>query len=284
MRIAVAIVVSALVAARSDRAPQLPVFRAGVDVLTMETSVIDRDGKPVSDLRVEDFAVTIDGKPRRVRAVRSYNNGDVDGAPVVVSAGVPGPLTNSADDGRIVVFVVDRDSIVPGSERGVLDAASTILDSLGSSDASGVLELPGVSTELTRDHARVRAALMRLTGARPVTLPLRDRDISWDEALGFERRDDRTVATVIERECPDCHAAGGNADMSRRASRASDRNAADRSGANSRPCCQICPRWPGSLRPFAVRNRSSCFRAGFRSGRICFHTSSNLRGRRRTPR
>jgi VWFA-related protein len=212
MRIAVALVVSALAAASADRPTQIPLFRTGVDVLTMEASVLDRDGKPIADLRAADFAVTIDGAPRRVRDVRFYGHGEIGNAPVVVSAGVPGPLTNTADDGRIVVFVVDRDSIMPGSERGLLIAAGAILDSLGLSDASGVLELPGVSTELTREHSRVRAALLRLTGARPVSMQFRDRNVSWDEALAYERRDARTIAEVIERECPSVTRGAGLSD------------------------------------------------------------------------
>src|SRR5690349_8908527 len=58
--------------------PQIPVFRAGVDVLTVQASVLDRDGKPVIDLAPADFTVTIDGRPRRVRDARFYGDGGAE--------------------------------------------------------------------------------------------------------------------------------------------------------------------------------------------------------------
>jgi len=114
---------------------------------------------------------------------------------------IPAATANRAEDGRIVVFVIDRDSIPPGSERALIDAAATILDSLGPADASGIFEVPGAGMTLTREHDRVRAALRRLTGARPSIIEMRERDITWDEALAFERQDARSIAFVIEREC-----------------------------------------------------------------------------------
>lgn len=180
-----------------------PTFRAGVDVLTVEASVLDRDGKPIADLAVGDFIVTLDGKPRRVRDARFFGD---DGGDAVVRAAdspVPGPAINSSEGGRIVVFVVDRDSIAPGNEKVVFEAASSVLDGLGPADAAGILELPGSATDLTRDHSRVRAALMRVTGSRPTTPMSRDYNITWEEALAYERRDPMTIGRVVERECPD---------------------------------------------------------------------------------
>ncbi|MEP6782875.1 MAG: VWA domain-containing protein [Acidobacteriota bacterium] len=200
MRIAVLVVVLAATAAAQQ--PQTPVFRIGVEALIVEASVLDRDGKPVTDLTANDFTVTLDGKPRRVRDARFFGDGAVE----VVTRGestVPGPVTNGSEDGRIVVFVVDRDSIAPGNEKVVLDAASHVVDGLRPADAAGVLSLPGDSVHLTRNRVLVRTALSRLTGTRPRIQQSRDYNVTWDEALGFEHRDPQVIAQVIERECPD---------------------------------------------------------------------------------
>lgn len=178
-----------------------PVFRSGIDVLSVEASVLDKDGKPITDLKTEDFIVTVGGKPRRVRDSRFYNNGGIES---ITHAGDPSPtapVSNSTDDGRIVVIVVDRDSIAPGSERSVLEAATTLLDGLRPGDAAGLLELPGSVTELTRDHARVKAAVMRMTGSRPNTISRYDYHLSWEEVLAYERNDRMTIGRVVEREC-----------------------------------------------------------------------------------
>jgi hypothetical protein len=195
-----AIVIVALALAAADQQPQ-PVFHSGIDVFTVEASVLDRDGKPITDLKTGDFIVTVGGKPRHVRDSRFYNNGAIES---ITHAGDPpssAPVHNADDGGRIVVFAIDRDSIAPGSERAILESATSLLDGLGAADASGVFELPGGSTELTRDHVRVRAALMRITGSRPTLMKWQDYNLTWDEALAYERRDTMTIQRVVEREC-----------------------------------------------------------------------------------
>lgn len=201
MRITLAITI-ALTITVSAQQPQTPVFRAGVDVLTIQASVLDRNGKPIIDLTPGDFTVTLDGKPRHVRDARFYGDG---GTEVVAGAEsiVPGPVTNSREDGHIVVFVVDRDSIAPGNEKVVHQAALTVIDGLGPADAIGVMSLPGDRTTLTRNPLLAKMALSRLTGARPRIPQSREYNITWDEALGYEHRDPLTIAKVVERECPD---------------------------------------------------------------------------------
>jgi len=201
MRVALLIAV-ALTTSLAGQQPQSPVFRSGVDVLTVEASVLDRDGKPIPDLTAADFTVTLDGRPRLVRDLRFFSDGGAETVTGAADAAVPGPAVNGREDGRIVVFVIDRDSIAPGNEKVVFESAATVLDGLGPGDAAGVLELPGSSTDLTRDHARVRAALLRLTGSRPTTKGSREYEISWDEALAYDRNDRLTIARVVERECP----------------------------------------------------------------------------------
>jgi VWFA-related protein len=204
-----ALVVASLALAASTADRQQPAsFRGGVDVLTVEASVLDGDGKPVADLTAKDFILTIDGKPRTVRAARFYDNGEIASITHSDEAPAAAPVTNSTDDGRIVVFVVDRDSIAAGAERAIFESAATLLDRLRPGDASGVLELPGAATDLTRDHRRVRAALMRITGSRPAMMQSRDYNMTWDEALAYERKDTQTIARVIERECPNVRQPG----------------------------------------------------------------------------
>jgi VWFA-related protein len=202
MRAAI-IVVAALTVAGGDQQLPPPLFRAGVDILTVEASVLDGNGRSIADLTPADFTVILDGTPRRVRDARFYNNGEIASRTHSSDAASSAPVTNAADDGRIVVFVVDRDSIAPGAERAILESAASLLEGLRPSDASGVLELPGSATDLTRDHDRVRAAIRRITGSRPVTMSSRDYNVSWDEATAYERNDTQTIARVIERECPD---------------------------------------------------------------------------------
>lgn len=194
---------AALAMAHVSAQQPAPSFRAGIDALTVEASVLDGSGAPIAGLEAGDFGVTINGKPRRVRTsrFRSFEAGEISATGGSLPT-FPAAVSNSSADGRIVVFVIDRDSIAPGSEKVIFESASTMIDGLTASDAAGVLELPGAVTDLTRDHARVRTALQRVTGSRPPSMMQRDYEISWEEALAYDRRDALTIERVVERECP----------------------------------------------------------------------------------
>ena len=200
-----------VLAATRDLASQQPAssFRAGIDVLRIEASVVDGESQPVPDLSADDFEVKVNGAVRRVVSAQYVEASRI--APVPAVAAIPSHVTNQAGQaGRIVAFVVDRDAIGSGSERAVLNAATSMLDALGTADAAGAVSLPESSIELTRDKDRVRSTLLRMTGTRPMTaLQGEEHRLSWDEALAYERSDSRVIAEVVERECRVMSAASG---------------------------------------------------------------------------
>ena len=63
MRTAALAVVGLAVATLTGLA-QEPVFRAGVDLVTVDAIVVDSDGRPVTGLTADDFTITVEGKPR----------------------------------------------------------------------------------------------------------------------------------------------------------------------------------------------------------------------------
>ena len=195
-------------AAAALAAPQEPsIFRAGVDLLTVETTVLDRDGRPVRDLQPSDFTVTVAGQPRKVLFARFSDSDVARGVATTISTGTPSvagshTVRPDAAAGRTVVFVVDRDSIKTGTEKALLETSATVLDALTPGDAVGLLGLPAGSVELTREHGRVRAALKHLAGTRPRQGMFLDRRMSWQEALAFEENNRRVKEEVVERECP----------------------------------------------------------------------------------
>ncbi len=180
-----------------------PAFRAGIDLITFEATALDSDGVPVRDLKPEDFSVTVGGRPRKV-VFADFHDGGMVAPAAVAGAAAPARETRSGlptAEGRIVVLVVDRDSLAPGNEAALLETATVVIDALQPADAVGLLGVPVGGVELTRDHDRVRQALPLMSGTRPRQDMYRDRNISWDEALAYERQDSRVIAEVIEREC-----------------------------------------------------------------------------------
>ena len=184
--------------------PQVPTFKSGVDLLTLQTSVLDKDGRPVTDLRAADFSVTVEGRPRKVLFARY--RGTVEASSATAAAGRATPASHAENTrtagGRLIMFVVDRDSIKRGSEKALLESSTAIVDALSPADAVGVLSIPVGGVDPTRDHGRVHDELKRITGTQPSpTLAVSDKSVSWTEALGFERGDTRVMQEVVEREC-----------------------------------------------------------------------------------
>ena len=181
---------------------QPPAFKTGVDLLTLQASVVDKDRRPVTDLTASDFSVTVEGRARKVLFAR-FRGKTETAAEAPATAGPAGHADNARSaGGRVVMFVVDRDSIKKGSEKTLLESSGTVLDGLSPADAVGLLSIPVGGVDPTRDHARVREELKRVAGTQPASIGgVADRNITWDEALAFERGDKTTMSSVIEREC-----------------------------------------------------------------------------------
>ena len=177
---------------------QQPTFRTGIDLIRLDVRVTDKDGRPIRDLRPEDFIVTIDGAPRKVASAKFYGPEDV---PPQRSEDVPvfaGTNTTSAT-GRVVVIVIDLESIDPGSEKPIFETTAALIDRLSPADAVGLLVLPGKGVELTRDHSLVREAIKGLRGWAP---EVRSRyTMSVRDAEGFRNGDALVMQNVFEREC-----------------------------------------------------------------------------------
>ena len=175
-----------------------PVFRSGVDLLTVQAAVMDKDGRPVRDLQTSDFTVTVNGQPRKVVFAR-FNGADASGVYGRSTGHSEARDETSVPSARLVMFVIDRDTIQTGGEKALLSAGKRVLDALTANDAVGLLGLPTGGVKPTREHQRVRAALDEMTGTMP-TLPWRWH-ITWTEAAGIERQDKQMYDQVIYREC-----------------------------------------------------------------------------------
>ena len=75
-------------------APDQTAFRAGVDVVRVDVSVLDRDRRPVRGLAAGDFEIFENGKPRPILALASV---DVP-APLVKSPSAGGWMPEVAPD------------------------------------------------------------------------------------------------------------------------------------------------------------------------------------------
>src|SRR4051812_30072084 len=100
---------------------QTPSFRAGVETLPLDVTVVDDKGQPIRDLLAADFTVRVDGRARRVASAQWVAAGTAtrrSDAPVA-----DGFVSNEfAAGGRLIVLVVDQPNIPFGEMRPIRDA------------------------------------------------------------------------------------------------------------------------------------------------------------------
>ena len=203
----------ASVTVSSQRQESQPTFRAQVDVMTLDVTVLDRNGVPVEDLRPDDFVVKIGDETRRVLSAELITVKRGGGSPEAIPVPPRFFATNVTPiTGRKVMFAVDQMQIAPGSMAPLFEQAHQFLDALLANDQAALVAFPppGPSVQFTTDKARVRAALRMELGTRatrssdiPISLgsALRiiDREMSTDPGVAGPE-----TARVLERMgCPD---------------------------------------------------------------------------------
>ncbi len=197
--------VIAVTSVLSAQAPQQrPVFRAGVDLIEVDVTVVDGDSYPIIDLEASDFSVTVDGDSRRVVQAQFVSLRPPEEAEMAFPPAPEEIFSSSNIDqtpGRLILIAVDEESILFGEGRHVMLAAGEFVDSLNPADRVGLAVIPrGVHIDFTSDHKRVRREVERMSlGER---LHRRRLDIGVWEAYQIELYSDmRTRTKVLRREC-----------------------------------------------------------------------------------
>ena len=158
-----------------DAPPQQPVFRADVDIIEMDVSVLDRNRRPVRGLTAADFTVLEDGRPQRVVAVSHVDLADQDRVRsarmrYVTRDVAANDLSDQLGDGRLIAIVFD-DVNLPADDpeivRSARETARYIVDRLGPSDMAAVIYAhnAGRTQDFTDDRAKLLQAIDRFQPA-----------------------------------------------------------------------------------------------------------------------
>lgn len=186
---------------------QAPTFRTGIELVTIDVNVVDKQGQPLRGLGPDDFVVTVGGLPRRVVTAEFV---DVAATQSVAARPdlVPISTNEGAGLGRQFVFIVDQSTLEPGNARHVARAAARFLAQLTFADRSALMLMPvGPNVAFTWAHDRVRDALQRVSGqSSPIN--------SWEfgslaEARDIANHNMLTLRSVGDRECRGSIFAGG---------------------------------------------------------------------------
>lgn len=193
----------------ASRAPQQnpPVFRTTTNVVALDVTAVDKDGKPVKGLKASDFVVTLDGQARAVQTIDYVEFRSDVPAPANPAPGAPAapatPSSRPATERRVVVILFDDQSITPLTGRSLTVAANRTIDQFGPDDLIGVTSIGGLlpTVNPTTDRAALKAAISKMIGRADLN-PTPPFYISELEAIGIARDSrEETLEPVAEREC-----------------------------------------------------------------------------------
>ena len=177
-------------------------FRAGVELIEVDVSVVDNDGRPVKDLRSPEFQVTVDGEPRHVVSAEFIQ---LDTASDERPRAEPVEVFSSSNEfperGRLIIFGVDRESISFGDGASATRAASRFVKLLGANDRVGLIAVPqpGPYVDLTSNRALVQEAIDGMVGLQqPTEVTFR---LGIDEAFAIADREDPAATEAVNRMC-----------------------------------------------------------------------------------
>jgi VWFA-related protein len=198
----------------ANQSPQQPVFRGGVELLTVDATVVDREGRQITDLAPGEFDVEVVGDARPVVTAEYVKL--VDDTPRPVGARKPEPPKPPADEafystnakgtttaGRMILLLVDQGNIRVGQGRMMMRSAAKFIEQLAPTDRVGLAAIPrGAVVDFTTEHEKIREALLATVG---LASPFKGRfHISLSEAIATVEHSDETMrAQLMMRECGD---------------------------------------------------------------------------------
>ena len=161
--------VSALASSGDLRQSQRPQFRAGVDLVQLDVSVLDDAGRPVKGLTATDFTVLEDGRPQAVEAFVEIDipNPVAPTAPWMTAVAPDVRRNDDLDDRRLVVIVMDDASIQ--KDTWAIQTARrlghSVVERLSPNDLAAVVFTRDNrnAQEFTTDRGRLDAAVDKFT-------------------------------------------------------------------------------------------------------------------------
>jgi VWFA-related protein len=188
---------------RAQSAGQTPtlMFRSSVDIVAVDVQVVGREGVPVLGLGIDDFAVTVNGHPRRIVSVDFIKKDPLpppEGGGPDLPIRTPGYLPPGT---RVFVLAVDTSSFTTSNVRPAVQAAQRFVAQLQPDDVVALYVFPFEEPvlDVTHDHRLVSRALERVTGDyQPFTGMF---DLTLDEVIDITANDSTVLARVAAREC-----------------------------------------------------------------------------------
>lgn len=196
--VVLAIVCGSLAAAQ--QLPPTPVFRSGVDAIEIEMRVVDRDGRPVTDLEESEIQVLEDGRPQTIIAFSRVSvPSAADRTGVSPSTRLPAPDVASnriVGSGRIYLLVLDDLHVDSRNTERLKAAARRFVEGfVAPGDLVSVVYTgvrPDAAQDFTSDRRLLLAAIDKFIGRKlpPATVERMEQYNTLFRARGRPRFED----------------------------------------------------------------------------------------------
>ncbi len=150
---------------------QAPVFRAGIQYVSVDVVVTDGDDKPVRDLRRDDFEIIDRGRPQVIEDFR-FVDIPLAGASLTELRALPPPTdvsTNArpAPDSRLWVVIIDTLHTLESEIVPMKQVMHTFIQSIAPADEVAIIypNRSDLGTNFTSDRARMLKAVDDLRAA-----------------------------------------------------------------------------------------------------------------------
>ena len=146
-----------------------PQFRAGIELVRLDVSVLDRDRRPVRGLVPADFTILENGVPQTIAAFNAVDIPDPAPPPTGWMRDVaPDVRTNERIEERRLFLMLLDDAMIQADRRAIRnvgDIARMVIDQLGPSDLAALVFTRDNrhSQDYTNDRARLLAAADKFT-------------------------------------------------------------------------------------------------------------------------
>ena len=200
MRVLAAVVLAAL---QTQQLPK-PTFETGVDLISVDVHVVDKNGKPIADLKPDDFEVDISGRRRKITSVQFVSYASPASKPPATAPVTATPAAAASEaprPRRMFVIAVDEHSLHTSNAMAAVTAAERFIDRLQPDDLVGLYAYPtgAARHDMTTDHASVRKVLQKIAGL--FSEPVNNLNLSPSEIIDCANNDRDCLMKVWQREC-----------------------------------------------------------------------------------
>jgi hypothetical protein len=146
--------------------------RGGGEPVVIEFLALGRDGQPVTDLKADEVQLRVGGRQRTVRSLDLVQSSEAPSGEAAKPAGpaLPPPFgTNVAAGGgagRLFFFLIEDQSLRPGTERPMKDAIEQFLGTVPATDRVALVTVPQTTVRVdpTTSRDEIREALAKVSG------------------------------------------------------------------------------------------------------------------------